>query len=192
MPNDEPHQNPFAAPIADDSTWAGPGVGTEAEQIREQHINHEASLKTIGLLHYLAAFFTGIGTISIFAAGLSGADFETDIASSLAMLAVLVAMSVGYFVIGRGLRGLRGWVRPWATITSILSLLSIPIGTMLGLYTLYLLWGSKAKMVFSAEYQEIIAQTPHVKRKTSIIVWIFLGLLLFVLALGFGAILFGA
>ena len=38
-------------------------------------------------------------------------------------------------------------------------------------YILYLLLSSKGAMVFSTEYKEIIARTPHVKYRTSCIVW---------------------
>jgi hypothetical protein len=40
-------------------------------------------------------------------------------------------------------------------------------------------------MVFSEEYQTIIAQTPHIKYRTSILVWI----LLFIVLLAIGAAL---
>jgi hypothetical protein len=32
-------------------------------------------------------------------------------------------------------------------------------------------------MVLSEQYQQVIAQTEHIKYKTSIVVWIFLGLI---------------
>ena len=46
-------------------------------------------------------------------------------------------------------------------------------------------------MVFSDEYRAVIEQTPHIKYRTSIIVWIVLGLLLLLIAIGiFGAFSF--
>ena len=39
-------------------------------------------------------------------------------------------------------------------------------------------------MVFSDEYRSIIDQTPHIKYKTSIIVWIFLFILLALIGFG--------
>ncbi len=39
-------------------------------------------------------------------------------------------------------------------------------------------------MIFSDEYNEIIRQTPEMKYRTSIVVWIFLGLLLLLFAVG--------
>jgi hypothetical protein len=37
--------------------------------------------------------------------------------------------------------------------------------------------------VFSEEYQRVIAETPHIKYRTSIVVWILLGLLLLLIAI---------
>ena len=51
------------------------------------------------------------------------------------------------------------------------------MGTLIGFYMLYLLLSKKGTMVFSPEYKEIIAQTPHMKYKTSPVVWIALGLI---------------
>jgi len=39
-------------------------------------------------------------------------------------------------------------------------------------------------MIVSDEYNEIIRQTPEMKYRTSIVVWIFLGLLLLLFAVG--------
>ena len=39
-------------------------------------------------------------------------------------------------------------------------------------------------MVFSDEYRAVIEQTPHIKYRTSIIVWIVLGLLLLLIVFG--------
>lgn len=193
MPNEQPHQNPFAAPLADDSTWAGPGVGSEAAQLREQHINHEASLKTIGFLHYLAAISSGLGVVAAVGGLLSDAagGGNTDIMPTLLGTTVLAVIAFAYGAIGRGLRHFQRWVRPWATITSLLGVFWFPVGTILGLIFVYLLWCRKSNIVFSEEYKQVIAQTPHVKRKTSIIVKIFLGLLLVVIALAFVGFLVG-
>jgi len=54
-------------------------------------------------------------------------------------------------------------------------LIGFPIGTLIHGYILYLYWGTKGRKVFSPEYKQIIAGTPHVKYKTSIIIWILLG-----------------
>ena len=69
-------------------------------------------------------------------------------------------------------------------ILSALGLLAFPIGTIINLIILIILGSKKNRVVFSQDYQAIIAATPHVKYKTSKIVWIALGIfVLIVLAI---------
>ena len=71
------------------------------------------------------------------------------------------------------------------------------LGLFLGLsiipaYTIFLMASRKSTVVCSADYKEIIAHTPHIKYKTSILVWIFLVLVVLVLILAvIGAITSG-
>ncbi|PAW69614.1 MAG: hypothetical protein B9S38_09450 [Verrucomicrobiia bacterium Tous-C4TDCM] len=69
-----------------------------------------------------------------------------------------------------------------------ISLIGFPIGTLIGAYILYLLLGAKGKMVFSPEYQAVIAQTPHIRYRTSKVVWILLGLVLLIIVFGLVAL----
>ena len=43
-------------------------------------------------------------------------------------------------------------------------------------------------MVFSPEYQAVIAQTPHIRYRTSKVVWILLGLVLLIIVFGLVAL----
>ena len=43
------------------------------------------------------------------------------------------------------------------------------------------LFSAKGKMVFSEEYKGVIAETPHIKYRSSIVTWILLGLLVIIL-----------
>ena len=70
---------------------------------------------------------------------------------------------------------------------SVVGLIGFPIGTLISGYILYLLWGKKGRVIFSPEYQAVIAATPHVKYKTSIVVWILLGLVVVLILAGIGA-----
>ena len=78
-----------------------------------------------------------------------------------------------------------------AIVLSAIGLLGFPIGTLISAYFLYLLVSEKGKVVFSDEYKEVIRKTPHIRYKTSIVVWIFLGLLLLLIGLGLVGLLFG-
>jgi glucose-6-phosphate-specific signal transduction histidine kinase len=69
-----------------------------------------------------------------------------------------------------------------AIIISAIGLLGFPCGTILSAYLLYLLLSPKGEMVFSEGYKDIVRATPHIKYRTSIIVWILLFLLIGILA----------
>lgn len=163
----------------------GETANSAAEAIRLEHLKHEASVKSIGLLYYLG----GAALIVFF---IIAANFSTvptsrlggPLASFLAFILILVG--VGQIVVGTGLRRLRSWARIPTGILSGLGLLSFPIGTLINAYILYLVFSRKGKMVFSEEYRAVMEQTPHIKYRTSILVWILIGLV--VLVIGFALV----
>jgi hypothetical protein len=152
--------NPYAAPSARVEDL--PAV-SEAEAIRRAHISHEASIKAVGLLDYLA------GAVLLFAAA--------GTARSAPGALLLAALGIGLFFAGWGVRALQSWGRIAGIVLAALGLLGFPIGTVINGYILYLLLSKKGRTIFSPEYQEVIAATPHVKYRTSIVVWVFLLLL---------------
>lgn len=166
------------------------GVSTDQTSewvaIREEHIKHEASLRSIGVLYYIGAFFILIGGISMmFTVGATMSQGGGEASFMIGMLVFYIILGVIMIWIGRGYRQLRKWVRIPGTILAVLGLLSIPIGTLINGYVLYLIYSQKGRTIFSDEYQAIREATPDVKYKTSIISWI----LLIVLLLGlFGLI----
>ena len=85
-----------------------------------------------------------------------------------------------------GLRKLKPNVRIPAIILSALGLFAIPVGTIIAIYMLYLLGSAKGRTVFSEEYAQVIAATPHIKYRSSIIVRIFLWLILALIILALG------
>ena len=113
-------------------------------------------------------------------------------------------------IAGYGLRRLESWVRIPVAILCGLGLLGgvqalanpvagrqaagSAVGTVLGMainvYIIYLVWCAKGKFVCSDEYHAIIAETPHIKYKTSIIVKIFAGLLVLIVVCGVLSFLF--
>lgn len=157
--------NPYAAPTAKvDDVGANP----EAEAIRQAHIGHEASIKAVGALYYLGA---GIAV-------LAGGSFLASGADAGGLGAIMLAFGVAGLFVGWGLRALRRWSQVVGSVMAAFGLLGFPVGTIINLYILYLFLSKKGRTVFSPEYQDVIAATPHVKYRTSIIVWIFLALIL--------------
>lgn len=164
--------NPYQTPSANVEGVTGAALA-RAEDIRKKHISHEASIRSISLLYYL-------GMVALAAIGVAAIlDFDTRTpVLSLLIIAVLFGIAALYFWIGTGLRALRQNVRVVAGIFAGIGLLSFPVGTIINGYILYLLFSEKGKMIFSDEYQSIVDATPHIKYKTSIIIWIFLALLI--------------
>jgi hypothetical protein len=157
-----------------------PGYGSDAEAIRKKHLNHEASVKSIGTLYVLGGVLGLLFSIIYTFAAASALTRSGDGVAApflVLMAGVTFGMSVLQIVVARGLSRLMPWARIAATVLSCLGLIAIPIGTIISAYFLYLLQSQKGAMVFSDHYKEVIRATPHIKYKTSIVVWILLGLL---------------
>jgi hypothetical protein len=94
-----------------------------------------------------------------------------------------------HFCLGYGMRHLKRWARTASIVVAVIGLFVVPVGTFVGLYLRYVLLGEKGKMVFSPIYKEIIAETPGVKYRTPVLLWIFLA---FAIAVFFALIGFTA
>lgn len=159
--------NPYAPPTAEvaDITGADP----EAEAIRREHIKHEASIRSVGILYYLGGVLMGLAAILF---GFASTSIGMGLAGIYAVLALL-SLAVGY-----ELRELKPWARIAAIVFAVIGLLGFPLGTLINGYILYLLLSQKGRRIFQPDYLHIVAATPEVKYRTSVIVWIVLGLLL--------------
>jgi len=172
--------NPYAAPAAPVEDVS---ANAEAEAIRKAHISHEASIKAVGLLYYLGAVgVTLVGAAGLVAVGGAG----TSMVPSL----LLIALGAGYAFAGWGVRALRPWGRIVGIVIACIGLIGFPIGTLINAYILYLFLSKKGRTIYSPEYQDVIAATPHVKYKTSILVWIFLALIIGLIVVGMLAPMF--
>lgn len=149
-----------------------------AEVIRKQHLNHEAAVKSIGSLYYLAAIILPLGAL-----GVALNEKSTPLERWLFPVLFLL-LSAAYFQLGRWVRALNPKAKTPATILAVIGLLGIPLGTLINAYILYLIHSQKGKMVFSDEYKTIIAETPGIKYKTSKLIWFFIGLLILLILIG--------
>jgi hypothetical protein len=202
--------NPFAPPrarIGDRAAQADGPIDDQAERIRRLHLSHEASVKAVGVLGYLASGFCGF-IVVIFP--LMAPDFGrvNPISTSMriSVVAFYGALCAVAFALGYGLRLLQAWARWTTMILSMLALMyclmvivillgfaigPVPSGVVplligLGLilaYFFYLMVAPKGAVVFSAEYQRVIAATPEIRTRTSPIVKVFLGFLVGLLVL---------
>lgn len=209
--------NPYAAPEAKlDEVELVPTSGGDLaafEAIRRKHIAAESSVKALGGLNILGGALLVLAGFSLFAAGFVGERPAVGLASFSGFLGVAVfATGALNLAVGLGLRGLRSWAR-WVTIallsiSLLLNLAGIAIyvarggaggslpGTLFGMiipgYLFSLLISRRAAVVFSPEYAEVIAATPHVKMKTSWLVKGFAIVLVAVIVIGVVAALLGS
>lgn len=161
-----------------------------AEQVRRDHIQHEASVRSIGVLYWLSGALLLVAGVGVVLTGVVG---ERRAINPFDVLALAIFAGVGIFsiVVGSAIRALRPWARTTSIVLSVIGLLGIPVGTLINGYVLYLLLAAKGKRLFEPDYEGIIAATPHIRYRTSIVVWIFVGLLgLLILAVVIAA-LFG-
>jgi hypothetical protein len=172
--------NPYAAPVA---SVEDVSPNAEAEAIRQAHITHEASIKAVGFLYYL-------GGVLVTIAGLASLAGRPD-SGGVGVAIFLVIVGIGQFFAGWGVRALTKWGRVLGCVLSGLGLLAFPIGTAINAYILYLFLSKKGRTIFAPEYQDVIAATPHVKYRTSILVWIFLALIVALIVFAGLAPLFG-
>ena len=200
-------QNPFESPKADISIFSQRGPGGDgnarSEQVRREYLGHEASVKSVGILYYFSAACVAVASVMSFAS-------LHIIASSMAAAvgAFLFVLSAALGIVGYGLQKLESWVRIPVALLGGLGIMGAinslmhppanaspgsPVGTMIGMainiYIIQLVWSAKGKFVCSEEYRTIIAETPHIKYRTPLIIKILGGLLLFIIGLGILALL---
>jgi hypothetical protein len=168
--------NPYAPPRANVDDVSG--ANSEAEKIREEHIKHEASIRSIGILYYLSGGLLSVAGVLLLA-GIASTKLQGVVAF---VSPIYLAFGVLFILVGRGLRKLQSWARTTGIVLAAIGLLGFPLGTLLNGYILYLLLAKKGKRIFEDDYKDIIEATPHVKYRTSIIVWIVLGLLVLAIA----------
>lgn len=168
--------NPFESPQAElgelvPDDVAG-GNRSDDERIRRELLKHEVSIQAVGRLMMLGGVLLTVGGVTSLAA-----TFTSDTG--------LVYLAAFYFVvgipsvwIGNLLRRLdrRGRI-PAAAIHAV-GLLGIPIGTLISAYILYLLLSVKGQRVLSAEYQGIVARTPHIRYKSPLLLVLLLAIVI--------------
>ena len=171
-------QNPYAVEA---SAYLAPQELTDVESIRKRYLGHEASVKSIGTLYLIGGVFSLLISTVYIIAGISsfGDPSPSNFAGPALELLVALAVGAGFLSLGVlqiwsgiGVRKLRPAARIGATVISAIGLLGCPIGTLVSAYFLYLLLSEKGSYVFSDTYKQVIAQTPHMKYKTSILTWI--------------------
>ena len=160
---------------------------SEAERLRTEHIDHEAAIRSVGVLYLVTGAILLAPIVSLPLAVNADPDAALDFVAGGLIMAAMSALYVG---LGLGIRRLAIWTRIPTCLLSLLGLLAFPLGTLLGAYILYLFLSEKGRFVLTERYAAVVSLTPHIKRRTSIVVKIAIALLgLGVLALALTLVL---
>jgi len=142
-------------------------------------------VRSVGSLYILTALLFLAAAVLYACIPFFGAeDGRGAVAASIGLAVVFGILSWLFYKLARGLRALQSWTRIPTAIVAGIGLLGFPIGTLINGYIMWLVLSKKGTYVLSPEYAEIVAATPHIKQKTSILVWIFLGLIVLLVVIG--------
>jgi hypothetical protein len=169
--------NPYSAPKArvDD---VGAGEIEHADEIRREYLKHEAGIRSAGSLYGLYALCLLLATLIFVVSAITGADPQTPRAVGIIMTVLCGGFFWLFYKLASGLRAMKRWTRIPVAVLSGVGLLGFPAGTLINGYIMWLVLSKKGNYVLSPEYEEIVAATPHIKHKISIVIWILLVLLL--------------
>lgn len=160
-----------------------PSALPDAEAVRERYLKQEASIQSIGTLYLLGC---GLLVVLGVAAFFGRPPFGSGTSGLLFLFFAAAEGGIGWY-----LRKLDSRAKVPATILAIFGLFAFPVGTLISAYILYLLHSAKGKYVFSPEYRDVIAATPHIRYRLSIVTWVLIVIIIGLLVLGLVVTLFG-
>jgi hypothetical protein len=156
--------NPIAEPLAfvDDVRRS-----SEREATRREHLNYEASVRSIGTMYYAGSVLWGLFGVYFLLVAMRGTEF-----TAWPLAVVSLVFGLASLVVAWGLRRLQRWAASAAVVLSALSLPVVPFGTVIGTYVLVVLRSAKGRRIFARDYASIVAATPHLEPGASRVVWI--------------------
>jgi hypothetical protein len=121
-------------------------------------------VKVLGVLHIVISacgVFLGLFLILVFgsAGGIVGAAADPDEAAiaipiigltGIGLVSFILLASIPGLIAGWGLLKFRPWARILGIVVSIFALLAIPIGTIVGIYGLWVLLNKETERLFAA------------------------------------------
>lgn len=110
-------------------------------------------LGSLTLLVAVGMFVTMGGVIGMVATQAPGEDAQIAApvigAIGIFLTLLLLALSIPPIIIGWGLTKMKPWARIWGIVISAVELLSIPIGTAIGIYGLWVLLNRETEALFT-------------------------------------------
>ena len=146
-----------------------------AIDVRKAHFRHESSIRSISILYYFVGAMMSLVALAQLLPRPDGFSLRIFLFSISSLFAA------AHFLLAVWLRKLDSRARIPATVLAVLGLFTFPVGTLINGYIIYLLNSAKGVKVFSKEYIQAIQETPEIKYKTSFVVLLLVGILLFLL-----------
>ena len=161
----------------------------DARKMRERLLGHEEAVKSLGFLQMFGGGFGTLGClllcVTLLFTKTENPEQEAFIRYAWIIFIPSLCFSIFSVFVGWSVYKLQSWSKIAATILLIPNLLSIPIGTVISGYFLWVLHNEKGKEVFSKEYQRAIKATPDMRPgKRLIIILGVLVVVLFLIAVG--------
>ncbi|MFO0915504.1 MAG: hypothetical protein U0795_21250 [Pirellulales bacterium] len=150
-----------------------------ARVVRERNINTEVSIQQIGRLFWLGGLATiGAGSVVALvemAALIDRGALRPNVDLMVIFIAAMFVL-VGWLhiVVGRRLQDLNPRVRGLAITLALLQLMFVPLGTVVGLLLLILVWSPQGRYVFTDEYKSVRALTPGMRPRPHYGFWVLL------------------
>jgi len=120
----------------------------------------ENHIRLLGVLNIVVGAVNGLTALCqlLFLGGALILSLQLNVnavAAGVWLWAMLVLM-LPCIVTGIALLGFRGWARWVGIVLSICQMLCVPLGTLVGLYGLWVLFSDDADMIFTRRYGEYI------------------------------------
>lgn len=120
--------------------------------------NLQNHVRVLGLLTIVVGALSGLVALFLIiffsgAATLEGALSINAIVAEMWIVLALILMAP-CIVTGIALLSFRAWSRTFGTVLCVLQLLNVPLGTILGIYGLWVLLSNEADLVFSPRFGE--------------------------------------
>jgi hypothetical protein len=112
-------------------------------------------IKILGWLHVLFSLFGLLIAATVFAGGMLGGIFSGSMSGLVGgglggafVAAFLAAFALPGLLAGYGLLTLKPWARPLTIVLGVLDLIRFPFGTVLGIYTLWVMLSAEGAAQF--------------------------------------------
>jgi len=141
------------------------------EELRQQYGPHERRVRAVALVYwYGAALYVtaaAVGPIVLAGFARSSESGAYGLDATLTLVAASLALAGIAAVTAWNLAQLNATGRVLGAIGGCFMLFGLPVGTLMGILVLWTLLGKQGAVVFSPEYADAVAATPHLQFRVS-------------------------